>query len=65
MNISFPNPYIQKIYRYIYLNDGQNIFYKDIMEVYPMTYPTIRKYIRWLEVRGLIKRSGKRISIVN
>lgn len=64
MNISFPNPYIQKIYHYIYLNDGHNIFYKDIMEALSITYPTVRKYIRWLEKRNIIKRTGKRIAIL-
>lgn len=65
MTISFPNPIIARIYRYIKLNDGQNILYKDIMEELNISYPTIRKYIAWLERRDLIEKSGKRITLLN
>ena len=63
MAIIFPNLRIQRIYRYIQLNDGQNILYKDIERELNLSAPTVRKWIRWLRKRELIHQHGKRISI--
>lgn len=63
MQIQFPNMLLSRIYRYIKLNDGQNILYKDIMEEFGISYPTVRKHIRWLLKRELITINGKRISL--
>ena len=63
MAIIFPNLRIQRIYRYIQLNDGQNILYKDIESALNLSAPTVRKWIRWLLKRELIFKDGKRISI--
>lgn len=65
MQIQFPSELLNRIYRYIKVNDGQNILYKDIMEEFNITYPTVRKYIKWLAKRELITINGKRISITN
>lgn len=58
------NFYAQRIYNYIYRNDGQIFLQKEMAEELCLSRPTIRKYIRWLERRHLIKKTGKRISIL-
>lgn len=57
----FLNSYIQKIYNYIYINDGQTFLLQDIAEDLEISRPTINKYLKWLERRHLIKRHGKKI----
>lgn len=58
------NPYAHIIYQYIYRNDGQTILQIDIAEETGISRPTIRKYLKWLERRHLIKKTGKKISIL-
>lgn len=61
----FFNKYIDRIYRYIELRDGQTILIKDIAEDLDTTVVTVRKYLKWLTKRKLIKKTGKRFEIVN
>lgn len=61
----FFNTYLDKIYRYIERHDEQTILMKDIASELGTTRVTVRKYVRWLERRELIKRTGKRFSIVD
>lgn len=58
------NTYAQRIYQYIYINDGQIFLQKEMAAELFISEPTIRKYLRWLERRNLIVRNGKRISTV-
>lgn len=62
--VNFRNPYIQKIYKYIFLHDEQTLLIKDIARETGLTRPTVIKYIRWLEKRGLIKKTGKFFKII-
>lgn len=63
MNIKFKSIYLKSIYNFIKLNDGQTILYKDIMEEFAISYPTVRKNIQWLLDRDLIEKKGKKLSI--
>lgn len=56
--------YTKRIFIYIKLHDGQTILYKDIMEEFSITYPTVRYCIRWLLDRELISKIGKRLKII-
>lgn len=58
------NPYAQIIYQYIYRNDGQTILQIDMAEETGISRPTIRKYLKWLERRQLIKKTGKKFFIL-
>lgn len=60
----FVNKMIEKIYKYIYRNDGQTILLKDMATELYISRPTINKYIRWLERREIIKKDGKKFSIL-
>lgn len=62
--VTFRNPYIQKIYKYLYIHDGQTLLIKDIARETGLTRPTVIKYIRWLEKRELIKKTGKFFKII-
>lgn len=62
--VNFRNPYIHKIYKYIFLHDEQTLLIKDIARETGLTRPTVIKYIRWLEKRGLIKKTGKFFKII-
>jgi len=64
LKMKIRNPYAHIIYQYIYRNDGQTILQIDIAEETGISRPTIRKYLKWLERRNLIKKTGKRISIL-
>jgi Mn-dependent DtxR family transcriptional regulator len=60
----FPNSYLNRIYKYLYINDGQTILLQDIAEDLNISRPTIRKYLKWLERRNIIERMGKKITIL-
>lgn len=62
--MTFRNKFIQKIYQYIYIRDGQTILIKDIIEETGISRGTVFKYIRWLERRELIERRGKVFNII-
>lgn len=64
LKMKIRNQYANIIYKYIYRNDGQTILQIDIAEETGISRPTIRKYLKWLERRNLIKKTGKRISIL-
>lgn len=65
MNIKFRSIYLKSIYHYIKLHDGQTILYKDIMDEYAITYPTVRKCVQWLLDRELIKKVGKKMWVAS
>lgn len=62
--VNFRNPYISKIYKYLYLHDGQTILMKDIEKATGFSTPTVIKYVRWLQDRELIKKTGKFFQII-
>lgn len=62
--INFRNKYIAKIYKYLYIHDDETILIKDICEETGFCKHTVIKYIRWLETRELIKKSGKHFKIL-
>lgn len=61
----FFNVYLDKIYNYLRQHDGQTVLMKDIARDLNTTRVTVRKYVRWLERRELIKKTGKRFEIVD
>lgn len=60
----FPDIYIKVIYDYIRNHDGDLILYKDIMDKYKMSYPTVRKKIKWLIDNKLITKNGRRFNLL-
>lgn len=62
--VNFRNKYIAKIYKYIYIHDDETILIKDMSREIGICQNTIRKYIKWLEKRELIKKTGKHFKIV-
>lgn len=62
--MKFLNKYIDKIYKYIYINDGQIFILTEMEKEIGITRKTIAKYLKWLERRELIKKNGKRIFIL-
>jgi len=60
----FVNKYIDKIYKYLYIHDGETLLMKDMERELNITVKTIRKYLRWLVRREYIKKDGKKISIL-
>lgn len=62
--ITFPDIYTQSIYNYLRKHGEGYILYKDIMHQYKMSYPTLRKKIKWLEEHHFIKRTGRYIRII-
>lgn len=62
--LRFPDVYIQVIYDYICKHDGDMILYKDIMDKYQMSYPTVAKKIKWLIQNKLITKQGRRITTI-
>lgn len=64
MAYHFPDLYTQIIYEYITKRDGDYILYKDLMSKYKMSYPTIRKKVKWLVDNNLIQKRGRRFSLL-
>lgn len=62
--MKFFNRYLEKIYKYIYIHDDQTILIKDICEYTSFSKPTVIKHVKWLQRRGLIKRTGKHFKIL-
>lgn len=60
----FRNKIIDKIYKYIYINDGQLFIQTEMEKDLGINRKTIAKYLKWLEKRELIKKVGKRIFIL-
>ena len=60
----FPDIYTKVIYEYIKQHDGDLILYKDLMHHYKMSYPTIRKKVRWLIKNKLITKHGRRFNLL-
>lgn len=62
---TFRNKYAQKIYRYIYLHDGETLLIKDIAAELQLAKGTIYKYLKYLSRREVIRRDGKKFFIQN
>ncbi len=62
--VNFRNKYINTIYKYIYFHDGETLLLKDIVRDTRLSSPTVIKYIRWLQERELIKKTGKHFQIL-
>ena len=62
--INFFNRRLEKIYKYIYIHNGETILIKDIAQATAITEKTVRKWIKWLIARELIKKDGKKFSIL-
>lgn len=62
--VQFPNIYLNIIYKYILNHDGEQILYKNIKQIYGISYPTIRKKIDWLVSRNFIRREKRRFWII-
>lgn len=62
--IKFPDLYTQIIYDYILKHDDELILYKDIIENYHISYPTIRNRVNWLEKNGYIQKEKRRVKII-
>lgn len=62
--IKFPDVYLSVIYDYLKKHDDDIILYRDLMDKYKMSYPTVRKKIKWLEDNGYITKNKRRIRIV-
>ncbi len=62
--MQFFNEYLDKIYKYIYIHDDQTILLKDLAAETGISRPTLIKYLRWLERRELIKKTGKHFKII-
>lgn len=60
----FVNKFANKIYKYIYIHDGQTLLEKDIANDLGINRKTVRKYVRWLDRRGYIKKTGKHYETV-
>ncbi len=60
----FINKFADKVYKYIYIHDGQTILLKDMAKETGICDTTCRKYIRWLEKREYIKKNGKHFEIL-
>ena len=57
------NKYADKIYKYIYIHDGETILIKDIIEWTGISRGTVFKYIKWLLRRNLIIKDGKNFKV--
>lgn len=62
--IKFPDIYLQLIYEYLVDHDGDQILYKDLMSKYKISYPTIRRKIKWLIKNNYIRKYGRTIKLV-
>jgi len=58
--MKFFNKRLERLYRYIYIHDGQTILIQDMVKETQISAPTVRKLLKWLEERELIKRTGKK-----
>lgn len=62
--IRFQDLYTQIIYEYLLKHDDELVLYKDIIEHYHISYPTIRRRIKWLADNGYIQKDKRRIQII-
>lgn len=62
--LKFPDIYTTCIYRYIFTHNESYILYKDIKLKYSISYPTIRKRIKWLVDHRFIKKEGRYFEII-
>lgn len=60
----FVNKFANKIYKYIYIHDGETLLYQDMAKELGICRKTISKYVKWLDRRGYIKKIGKRLEII-
>ncbi len=64
MSTTFPNLYVQMVFEYIRRHDGDYILYKDLIDKYKMSYPTIRKAVKWLVDNKVVTKRGRRFSLL-
>ena len=60
----FFNKRLDRIYKYLYIHDGETILRKDIARETKLCRPTVNKWLKWLEKRQLIKIDGKTFHIL-
>ncbi len=60
----FVNKFADRVYKYLYIHDQETLLLKDIARDTGICDTTCRKYIRWLEKRGYIKKNGKYYEIL-
>lgn len=60
----FFNWRLDRIYKFIYIHDGETILKQDIASATRLSKPTVSKWLKWLEKRKLIKIDGKKFSIL-
>ena len=53
--MKFFNKRLERLYRYIYIHDGQTILIQDMVKETQISAPTVRKLLKWLEERELIR----------
>lgn len=58
--MKFFNKKLERLYKYLYIHDGQTILMQDLVEEIKVSAPTVRRFLKWLEERELIKRVGKK-----
>lgn len=58
--MKFFNKKLERLYKYLYIHSGQTILMQDIVDEIQVSAPTIRRFLKWLEARELIKRTGKK-----
>lgn len=62
--MKFFNKHLDKIYKYLYIHDGETLLLKNIAAEINTSRPTLNKYLKWLERRELIQREGKKFKII-
>lgn len=61
--MEFRNRILRRIYKYIYIHDGQTILIKDIAAETGYCRQTISKYLKWMERREILTRYGKKFEL--
>lgn len=54
-----PHKFLRNIYKYIYIHSNETILIKDICKYTGYSKPTVIKYVKWLQERDIIKKTGK------
>ena len=62
--MAFRDIYSRSIFYYIKEHNNNTILFKDIMEEFNISYPTVRKKIKNLIRTGKIERKGKKYKVL-
>lgn len=62
--MAFRDVFSMAIFYYIKAHDNNTILYKDIMEEFDLSYPTVRRKIKNLVRTGKIKKTGKKYKVL-